>query len=123
MVSNTSTVTIQERIAIPVANNTSANFYQRSYIAAAGHAFEYVGTGTNLATASPFAGGIVISNNQSISVNGGVVNYTSTDQFGNFNINNNLTINGINATIEGDAFQRSLFGLMTPYILAIEGAQ
>jgi hypothetical protein len=123
MVSNTSTVTIQERIAIPVANNTTANFYQRSYIAAAGHAFEYVGTGTNLATASPFAGGIVNSNNQSISVNGGVVNYTSTDQFGNFNINNNLTINGINATIEGDAFQRSLFGLMTPYILAIEGAQ
>jgi len=56
-------------------------------------------------------------------LNGGVVNYTSTDQFGNFNINNNLTINGINATIEGDAFQRSLFGLMTPYILAIEGAQ
>jgi hypothetical protein len=118
---NTSTVTVQERISIPIANNTTANFYQRSYIAAAGHAFEYVGTGTNIANASPFAGGIVNSNNQAISSNGGVVNYTSTDQFGNFNINNNLSINGINATIEGDAFQRSLFGLMTPYILAIEG--
>jgi hypothetical protein len=121
LVSNTSTVTVQERITTPVANNTSVDFFQRSYIAAAGHAFEYVGTGTNLANASPFAGGIVNSNNQAISVNGGVVNYTSTDQFGNFNINNNLSINGINATIEGDAFQRSLFGLMTPYILAIEG--
>lgn len=119
--SNTSTVTVQERISLPVANNTSVEFFQRSYIAAAGHAYEYVGTGTNLANASPFAGGIVNSNNQAISVNGGVVNYTSTDQFGNFNINNNLSINGINATIEGDAFQRSLFGLMTPYILAIEG--
>ena len=121
--SNSSTVTVLERVQVPVANNTAVNFYQRSYIAAAGHAFEYVGTGTTLANASPFAGGIVISNNQSVSLNGGVVNYTSTDQFGNFNINNNLTINGINATIEGDAFQRSLFGLMTPYILAIEGAQ
>lgn len=120
--SNTSTVTVQERISIPVANSTSVNFYQRSYIAAAGHAFEYVGTGTNIANASPFVGGIVISNNKAISLNGGVVNFTSTDQFGNFNINNNLTINGINATIEGDAFQRSLFGLMTPYILAIEGS-
>lgn len=122
MVANTSTVTLQERVSVPVANNTTVNFYQRSYIAAAGHAFEYVGTGTNLSNASPFAGGIVNSNNQAISSNGGVVNYTSTDQFGNFNINNNLTINGINATIEGDAFQRSLFGLMTPYILAIEGS-
>ena len=119
--SNTSTVTVQERISTPVANNTAVNFYQRSYIAAAGHAFEYVGTGTNLANASPFAGGITNANNQAISSNGGIVNYTSTDQFGNFNINNNLSINGINATIEGDAFQRSLFGLMTPYILAIEG--
>jgi hypothetical protein len=122
MVANTSTITVQERISVPVANNTSVNFYQRSYIAAAGHAFEYVGTGTNIATASPFAGGITNSNNQAISANGGIVNYTSTDQFGNFNINNNLSINGVNATIEGDAFQRSLFGLMTPYILAIEGS-
>jgi len=121
LASNTSTVTLQERISTPVANNTSVSFFQRSYIAAAGHAFEYVGTGTNLANASPFAGGIVNSNNQAISSNGGIVNYTSTDQFGNFNINNNLSINGVNATIEGDAFQRSLFGLMTPYILAIEG--
>lgn len=120
--SNSSTVTIMERVSIPVANNTAVNFYQRSYIAAAGHAFEYVGTGTNIANASPFAGGIVVSNNRAVSLNGGVVNFTSTDQFGNFNINNNLTINGINATIEGDAFQRSLFGLMTPYILAIEGS-
>jgi hypothetical protein len=122
MVANTSTITVQERISVPVANNTSVNFYQRSYIAAAGHAFEYVGTGTNIATASPFVGGITNSNNQAISANGGIVNYTSTDQFGNFNINNNLSINGVNATIEGDAFQRSLFGLMTPYILAIEGS-
>lgn len=122
LAANTSTVTLQERVSIPIANNTAVNFYQRSYIAAAGHAFEYVGTGTSLANASPFAGGITISNNQAISLSGGVVNYTSTDQFGNFNINNNLSINGLNATIDGDAFQRSLFGLMTPYILAIEGS-
>jgi len=121
MVANTSTVTLLQAIRTPVANNTPVTFYQRSYIAAAGHAFEYVGTGTNLANASPFAGGITIANNQAISLNGGEVNYTATDQFGNFFINENLRINGSTATIEGDAFQRSIFGLITPYVLAIEG--
>jgi len=121
LASNTSTVTLLERVREPVSSNTTVRFYQRSYIAAAGHAFEYVGTGTNLANASPFAGGITVANNNAISVNGGRVNYTATDQFGNFFINNNLSINGTTATIEGDAFQRSIFGLMTPYILAIEG--
>lgn len=122
LASNTSTVTLLERVRTPIANNTTVKFYQRSYIAAAGHAFEYVGTGTTLANASPFAGGISNTERQAISSNGGSVNYTATDQFGNFFINNNLSINGSTATIEGEAFQRSIFGLMTPYILAIEGS-
>jgi hypothetical protein len=120
MVSNTSTVNINETILIPVANNTAATFYQRSQITASGHTFEYCGSGTNLANASPFAGGISNTATEVTATNGGVVNYTSTDQFGNFSIGSSLTINGPNAVINGDTFQRSLFGIMTPYILALE---
>jgi hypothetical protein len=120
MVSNTSTVKIIETILTPVANNTAATFYQRSQITASGHTFEYCGTGVNIANASPFAGGISNTATEVISGNGGVVNHTSTDQFGNFNIGSSLNINGPTATINGDTFQRSLFGIMTPYILALE---
>jgi hypothetical protein len=114
-------ITTLETITTPIPINTAVTFHQRSQISAAGHAFEYVGSGTNLQAAIPFNGGISNTTMQTYAINGGFVNYTSTDQFGNFNINSNLRINGITATIEGDAFQRSLFGLMTPYILAIEG--
>jgi len=121
MASNTSTVNIMETITTPVANNTAVTFYQRSQITASGHTFEYCGTGTNLSNASPFAGGISNTATQVLSGNGGVVNYTSTDQFGNFQIGNSLTISGPTSTIIGTTFQKSLFGLMTPYILALEG--
>jgi hypothetical protein len=122
MASNTSTVNIIETITTPVANNTAATFYQRSQITASGHTFEYCGSGVNISNASPFAGGISNSSTQVVSGNGGVVNYTATDQFGNFNIGSSLTINGPTATINGDTFQRSLFGIMTPYILALESS-
>ena len=121
MVSNNSTVNILETITTPVANNTAVTFYQRSQITASGHTFEYCGSGTNIANASPFAGGISNTATQVVSGNGGVVNYTSTDQFGNFNIGSSLTISGPTSTINGTTFQKSLFGLMTPYILALEG--
>ena len=121
MVSNNSTVDIMETILSPIANNTAAVFYQRSQITASGHTFEYCGSGVNLANATPFTGGISNNSTQVVSGNGGIVNYTSTDEFGNFNIGSSLIINGQTATINGDTFQRSLFGLMTPYILALEG--
>ena len=54
-------------------------------------------------------------------MDGGRVNFTSTDQKGDFRIGTGLTINRATGTIEGDDFDRSLFAVMTPYILAIEG--
>ena len=122
MVGNTSTINTIESITTPVANNTSVTFFQRSQITASGHTFEYCGTGVNLSNASPFAGGISNTETQVKFDNGGVVNYTSTDQFGNFNIGTDLVINGQTSTINGTTFQKSLFGLMTPYILALEGS-
>ncbi|CAB4162814.1 Domain of unknown function DUF1565 [uncultured Caudovirales phage] len=120
-VANASTVNILETIPTTISDNTAFTVYQRSQITASGHTFEYCGTGTNISVASPFAGGISNTERQVLSGNGGVVNYTSTDQFGNFNIGSGLTISGPTSTIQGVTFQKSLFGLMTPYILALEG--
>lgn len=117
---NASTISILETITNTLADNTAFSIYQRSQITASGHTFEYCGTGTNISNASPFAGGISNTTTQVLSGNGGVVNYTSTDQFGNFNIGSSLNISGPTSTITGTTFQKSLFGLMTPYILALE---
>jgi hypothetical protein len=89
---------------------------------ASAHTFEYVGAGTNPATALPQYGGIPIEANEVIMTGGGKVTFTSTDHKGNFKIGPNLTINQGTGTISGDSFNRSMFALMTPYILALEAA-
>jgi hypothetical protein len=52
--------------------------------------------------------------------NGGLVSYTSTDQFGDFRVGEGLTINEAAGVITGTTFEKSLFAIMTPYILALE---
>lgn len=116
-----STITLVERIKDPVSSGTSAKFYQSSRITAAGHTFEYCGSGTNVATALPQAGGIPNQETEVIEELGGEVYYTSTDQLGDFRIGGDLTINRGTGTITGVTFDKSLFAVMTPYILAIEG--
>jgi len=113
-------VTIQEVYAQSLAANTTLRFYQRSAVVASAHTFEYVGAGTNPATALPQYGGIPIEANEVIQLNGGRVTFTSTDHKGNFKIGANLVINQTTGIINGDSFNRSLFALMTPYILALE---
>lgn len=114
-------VNIQEVYTNVLAANTTVRFYQRSAIVASSHTFEYVGAGTNPATALPQYGGIPIESHEVIQENGGKVTFTSTDHKGNFKIGANLTINQGTGTISGDSFNRSMFALMTPYILALEG--
>jgi len=121
LVSGRSVLELASEIIVPLADNTPAIFVQRSTINASSHTFEYVGTGTDLATALPQAGGIPIQANEVVQTNGGEVVYTSTDQRGDFRIGDQLTINSVQGTITGEAFDRSLFAVMTPYILAIEG--
>ena len=116
-----STLTIAVDITIPIANDTPCSFYTRSAINASGHTFEYVGTGTTLPAALPQAGAIPIEANQVVKLNGGQVIYTSTDERGDFKVGDQLTINGASGTITGETFDKSLFAVMTPYILALEG--
>lgn len=114
-------ITIQEVYTDTLAANTTVRFYQRSAIIASAHTFEYVGAGTNPATALPQNGGIPIEANEVVTSNGGRVTFTSTDHKGNFKIGANLVINQATGIINGDSFNRSMFALMTPYILALEG--
>jgi hypothetical protein len=121
LVAGQTTVTFAETLPTTINDNTTVEFYRRSFISASGHTFEYVGSGTNLATAIPQAGGEVIPENEVIEENGGKVFYSSTDQFGNFQIGGELSFINAKGVIEGRTFNRSLFAVMTPYILALEG--
>lgn len=113
-----STITLEET-ATEIADNAAVTFHQFSLITAAGQTFEWVGAGTNVNTALPYLGGIPVTENQVVQVNQGKIYYTGTDQRGDFRIGNDLVINRNTGTITGRTFTKSLFAVMTPYILAI----
>jgi len=121
LVGGRSVITVSEDITVPFPNETPVTFYIRSGINASSHTFEWVGTGNSLANALPATGAMPIQANEVIQADGGVVVYTSTDQRGDFRIGNQLTINGSSGVITGETFDKSLFAVLTPYILAIEG--
>ena len=120
--SGLSIVTFDEKILAsdrPFANS-AVSFHQGSYIQTSTHTFEYVGSGTTLVTALPNAGGKPIQENEVVSERGGAVFYTSTDHKGDFRIGDELLISRATGTINGRTFNKSLFAVMTPYILAIQ---
>jgi hypothetical protein len=121
LVSGQTTITFAETLPVSINDNVTVEFYRRSFISASGHTFEYVGSGTNLAEAIPEAGGEPITENEVVEEDGGKVSYSSTDQFGNFQIGNDLSFINAKGVIQGRTFNRSLFNVMTPYILALEG--
>jgi hypothetical protein len=97
----------------------TAYFYKQSRLLASGHSFEYIGSGTNIDTAPPRKGGVPIQENETISKDGGVVIYTSTDHSGNFRIGDGVVIDQTLGRISGEFYSRSLFSTMTPFILAL----
>lgn len=104
--------------------NQNVNFHQRSLITSSSHTFEYVGSGTNTFTAIPQNGGIPIKSREVVfdsANNEGLVVFTSTDELGDFRIGSQLTIKRAAGRIEGQTFERSLYAILTPYILALEG--
>jgi hypothetical protein len=120
--SGSSTVTLDIGLRQDLNESTSVSFYQRSLISASSHTFEYLGSGTDLATALPQAGGLPIQANEIVEDEDGAgqVYFTSTDQLGDFRIGGELVINRSTGTITGTTFDRSLFAVLTPYILALE---
>lgn len=115
-----SIITLDQRLTSNVVNGVTADFYQASKITASNHTFEYCGSGIDLVTARPQFGGIPIQENEIVEEFGGQVFYTSTDQRGDFRIGSELKIDRGSGSIQGIAFDRSIFATITPYILAIE---
>jgi len=119
-VTGNATVIVQEVFTANLVPGTNVEFYTRSAIIASAHTFEYIGAGTNPATALPQYGGIPIPEKEVVTVNGGIVTFTSTDQKGNFKVGKGFTVNQATGTVSGDDFFRALFATMTPYILALQ---
>lgn len=117
----TSIIDLQVSIKRPIADNAVINFRQRSRIQSSGHGFEFIGSGIVLANATPAAGGYPIAGNEVFEINGGKVYFTGTTEQGDFKIGTELTINRNTGTISGRTFDKSLFAVLTPYILALEG--
>ena len=115
------TITLSDNVPYDVGIGTEVYFFKQSRILASGHSFEYIGSGTNIATALPAAGGVPIKANETDARNGGLVVYTSTDQSGNFRIGDGVVINQQTGTISGTFYSKSLFSTMTPFILALGG--
>lgn len=114
-----STITITEKVTATVLGGSKVSFYQYSLASSSGHTFEWVGSGTNVNTALPYLGGVPIQENEVVMVNNGKVYFTSTDQRGDFRIGKELVIRRDTGVISGRTFTKSLFAVMTPYILAI----
>jgi hypothetical protein len=114
-------ITIDESVPYVPLNGDVVDFYQVSRIIASSHSLEYVGSGTDIATCIPARGGVPIQSQEVVETAGGRVNFTSTDHLGNFRIGQGIVINQNSGTISGRVFQKSLYALMTPLILSIQG--
>ena len=115
------TITLTDNVPYAVGVGSTVPFFKQSRVLASGHSLEYIGSGTNIASALPQSGGIPIQEQETDSRNGGLVVYTSTDQSGNFRIGDGVVINQQTGTISGTFYSKSLFWTMTPFILALGG--
>lgn len=120
------TVEIDELLPYTPDDASNVYMFQVSRIISSSHCMEYVGAGTDIAKCIPartssLAGNVPKQFNEVAQTNGGRVAFTTTDHLGNFRIGDQLQINQNTGTLSGRTFQKSLFAIMTPYILALEG--
>ena len=116
-----STVTVDQTIPAAIGIGSTVPIARQSLILASSHSFEYIGTGVTIAQARPSQGGVTIPENQVISIEGGKVVHTSTDERGNFLIGDDFIINQQTGTIAGDSFNKSIQATLTPLIIALGG--
>jgi len=115
------TITVNDNVPYDVGIGTQVPFFKQSRVLASGHSLEYIGSGTEIATALPATGGVPIQDNETDVRNGGLIVFTTTDQSGNFRIGDGVVINQQTGTISGTFYSKSLFSTITPFILALGG--
>jgi len=113
------TVTFTEFIPYELFGGEEVAFRRISRILTSSHSFEYIGTGTNINTSTPFNGGVPIKANEIVALDGAQVPFTSTDQKGNFDIGEGFQINQPTSTIRGRDFSKALQAEITPIIFAL----
>ena len=114
-----STVTFTEFIPYALFGTEQVSFRRISRILTSSHSFEYIGTGIDINTATPFNGGVPIKANEIVALDGAQIPFTSTDQKGNFDIGEGFQINQPTSTIRGRDFSKAIQAEVTPLILAL----
>lgn len=120
-VSGVSTISLGQNLNNDVGIGTEVFFSRQSLQIVSSQSFQYVGAGNTIETAYPSKGGVTVQENEIITDDGGKINYTSTDQQGNFRIGDGVIINQSTGTISGNVYVKSLFSQVTPFILALGG--
>lgn len=105
-------------------NNPDSSYVEEfgSLIQSTAHDFAYCGTGVNFNGLPRNQGGVGIAKVelQVVQKNGGRVFQSSGDELGDFRIGNDFVIRQETGTIQGRAFSKSLFALVTPFTLALQ---
>jgi acyl-[acyl carrier protein]--UDP-N-acetylglucosamine O-acyltransferase len=117
--SGISTITLNTNLNNTVSIGTTVYFSRLSLQITSSHSFEWVGSGNDIFKAKPALGGVVITENEVVKIDGGEVIYTSTDQAGNFRIGDDIVINQLTGTISGRAFSQNILSTVTPLIVAV----
>ena len=120
-VSGVSTISLGQNLNNDVGIGTEVFFSRQSLQIVSSQSFQYVGAGNTIETAYPSKGGVTVQENEIIVDDGGKINYTSTDQQGNFRIGDGVVIDQSTGTISGNVYVKSLFSQVTPFILALGG--
>jgi hypothetical protein len=66
------TITVSDNVPYAVGVGSTVPFFKQSRVLASGHSLEYIGSGTDIATAFPAAGGVPIQENETDARNGGL---------------------------------------------------
>ena len=115
------TISLVQNLNNEVGVGSTAYFARQSFQIVSSHSFQYIGAGNTIESAYPSRGGVSIIDNEVIATDGGQINYTSTDQSGNFRIGDGVVINQTTGTVSGNVYIKSLFTQVTPFILALGG--
>jgi hypothetical protein len=118
-VTGITTVTFTEFIPYELFGGEEISLRRISRILTSSHSFEYIGTGTDINTSTPFKGGVSIKENEVVALDGAQIPFTSTDQKGNFDIGEGFQINQPSAVIRGRDFSKAIQAEVTPLILAL----
>ena len=120
-VAGITTISLVQNLNNEVGVGSTSYFARQSFQLVSSQSFQYIGSGNTIETAYPSRGGVTVQANEVITTDGGRINYTSTDQRGNFRIGDGVLIDQATGNISGDVYIKSLFTQVTPFILALGG--